>query len=183
MDDGLVESLVDVIQRVHAANAAYVQAGAHTKHDVVPARRLVVVTCMDSRIDTFAALGLQLGDAHIIRSAGARVTDDVLRSLRISNGVLHTRAVLLLGHTRCGLHDPEGALETKMTAQFGPPPGGAATWGAFLTPEAAVAEDCALLTSWAGRPDDLVVAGSVIDVDTGALHEVVPPVRPNGAGP
>jgi carbonic anhydrase len=71
--------------------------------DVRPSRRLAIVTCMDSRLDVFAALGLQVGEAHVLRNAGGVITDDVIRSLAISQRRLGTREVMLIHHTNCGM--------------------------------------------------------------------------------
>jgi carbonic anhydrase len=71
--------------------------------DVRPSRRLAVVTCMDSRLDVFAALGLRGGEAHILRNAGGVITDDVIRSLAVSQRRLGTREVMLIHHTNCGM--------------------------------------------------------------------------------
>ena len=68
-----------------------------------PARQLAVVTCMDARLDTYRALGLANGEAHIIRNAGGVVTDDVIRSLCLSQRALGTREIVLVHHTDCGL--------------------------------------------------------------------------------
>lgn len=70
---------------------------------VEPRRQLAIVSCMDSRIDLFGLLGLEIGDAHVIRNAGGVVTDDVIRSLSISQRLLNTEAILLIHHTDCGL--------------------------------------------------------------------------------
>jgi carbonic anhydrase len=70
----------------------------------VPQRSLLVLTCMDARIDPLSAFGLQLGDAHVLRNAGAEVTDDVLRSLRLSQTAAGTREVWVVGHTDCVAH-------------------------------------------------------------------------------
>jgi carbonic anhydrase len=69
-----------------------------------PRRSLLVLTCMDARIDPLSAFGLRLGDAHVLRNAGAEVTDDVLRSLRLSRAAAGTREVWLVGHTDCVAH-------------------------------------------------------------------------------
>jgi carbonic anhydrase len=69
-----------------------------------PRRSLLVLTCMDARIDPLSAFGLRLGDAHVLRNAGAEVTDDVLRSLRLSHAAAGTREVWLVGHTDCVAH-------------------------------------------------------------------------------
>ena len=90
------------ISRLLAANHEYA-ISRRTVADARPTRKLAVVTCMDCRIDVFAALGLHLGDAHVIRNAGGRVTDDVLRSLALSAHVLGVDTVIVMQHTKCGL--------------------------------------------------------------------------------
>src|SRR5688572_9584329 len=90
------------ISRLLAANEGYAAAREQVGNPR-PGRRLAVVTCMDSRIDVFAVLGLHLGDAHVIRNAGGRVTEDVLRSLALSSHVLGVDTVVLMQHTQCGL--------------------------------------------------------------------------------
>jgi carbonic anhydrase len=90
------------IAELLAANARYAE-GTILALGAKPARQLAVVTCMDARIDVFAALGLQLGDAHVIRNGGGRVTEDVLRSLALSTHVLGVRTVVVMQHTKCGL--------------------------------------------------------------------------------
>ena len=79
-----------------------------------PAKRLVIVTCMDGRVDPLAALGLSLGDANVIRNAGAVVSDDVLRSLHLSHATLGTRRALLIGHTDCAGHESDAATEASL---------------------------------------------------------------------
>ncbi|MFO7572934.1 MAG: carbonic anhydrase [Gaiellaceae bacterium] len=74
-----------------------------------PKRNVVVVTCMDARIDPLALLGLEIGDASVLRNAGGLVTDDVLRSLAVSHAVLGTREAIVIGHTECGLHGTSNA--------------------------------------------------------------------------
>src|SRR5215210_8698364 len=90
------------ISRLIDANHAYAAARANVA-DPRPSRHLAVVTCMDARIDVFAALGLHLGEAHVIRNAGGRVTDDVLRSLALSTHILGVHTVVVMQHTQCGL--------------------------------------------------------------------------------
>lgn len=86
-----------------AANTSYAKTFAHDHLERDPARRLVVVTCMDARIDTLAVLGLQEGEAHILRNAGGRVSEDVIRSLVVSTHLLGVRWVLVMHHTECGM--------------------------------------------------------------------------------
>jgi len=94
---------VNVIDDLVANNWSFA-ASLPVRHlDVRPIRRLAIVTCMDSRMDVFAALGLRNGEAHVLRNAGGVITDDVIRSLAISQRRLGTREVMLIHHTDCGM--------------------------------------------------------------------------------
>ncbi len=86
-----------------ANNARFAASLPDLHLDVRPRRRLVIVTCMDSRLDVFAALGLGEGEAHILRNAGGVITDDVIRSIAVSQRRLGTREVMLIHHTDCGM--------------------------------------------------------------------------------
>ena len=149
------------IDRLLAANEAY--ASAHgAPSDARPSRRLAVVTCMDARIDVFAVLGLQLGDAHVIRNAGGRVTDDVLRSLALSTHVLGVRTVAVMQHTRCGL---AGVTDEELRALTGADIG-------FLPVDdhaAAVRQDVATVVATPYLALVTTVAGLVYDVDSGRV--------------
>jgi len=79
-----------------------------------PSRKLVVITCMDARVDPLGALGLSLGEAHVIRNAGATISDDVLRSLNVSESMLGTRRAVLMGHTDCAGHETDAAMEAAL---------------------------------------------------------------------
>lgn len=108
----------DLLADVRAGNAAWAEALDPHALVTAPARQAAVVTCMDSRIDALAVFGFRLGDAHIVRNAGAVVTDDVERSLLLSQYAMGTRTVIVAGHTDCGLlgHDEEAtntAIETE----------------------------------------------------------------------
>ena len=165
---------MQVFDELLAGNRDYLEAGAHTSLPVRPRRHLAVVTCMDARIDVFAALGLDLGDAHVLRTAGGRLTEDVLRSLTLACHVLDVRAVAIVAHTDCGLKDPSGELVKRLTDVIGHPPW-PRDWHAFADESDAVREDAARLLAWPDRPEGLLVAGYVLDVHDGRLHEVVPP--------
>ncbi len=92
-----------VIDDLIANNEAFA-AGLPAQHlPIEPKRELVIVTCMDSRLDVFKALGLKEGDAHILRNAGGVITDDVIRSVAVSQRRLGTRSVMLIHHTDCGM--------------------------------------------------------------------------------
>src|SRR6266498_4225658 len=88
-----------------------------------PRLRMAVIACMDSRLDLFGALGLDIGDAHLIRNAGGLPTDDVLRSLALSQRALGTREVVLIHHTECGMQGfDDQAFRAELTAEAGEAP-------------------------------------------------------------
>ena len=152
------------------ANANYVGTfpGGRPKQ---PKLQLTVIECMDSRLDTFAALGLQIGDAHIIRNGGGLITDDVLRSLAISQRALGTRAVMIMHHTDCGMHGfDDTAFRAELAAESGQEP----TWDVpgFTDIEGKVRESIAAVRNcgWILHRDD--VRGFVYDVQTGKITEV-----------
>jgi carbonic anhydrase len=150
--------------RLHAARFG----GAHS---VVPDKHLAIVTCMDSRIDVFGMFGLAIGDAHVIRNAGGLVTDDVLRSLVLSQRVLETRAVILVHHTDCGLlkiHDDEFAERLRAELGVAPP----YTFGAFDDVDAAVRRAIARVRDHVFLPHRDHVRGFVYEVETGVLREI-----------
>lgn len=153
------------IARILDANAAYAASRA-TVADAKPSRHLAVVTCMDARIDVFAALGLHLGDAHVIRNAGGRVTEDVLRSLALSTHVLDVDTVVLMQHTKCGL---TGVTDDELRRITGADMG-------FLSIDdhgAALREDLEHLSSKPYLQHVKVIAGFVFDVETGEIADVV----------
>jgi carbonic anhydrase len=94
---------MDTIDELLANNRDFAAALPERHLDVHPSRRLAIVTCMDSRLDVFAALGLGDGEAHVLRNAGGVITDDVIRSLAVSQRRLGTREVMLIHHTHCGM--------------------------------------------------------------------------------
>jgi len=91
------------IDDLYANNEEFAASLAAQHLDVRPSRQLAIVTCMDSRLDVFSALGLGDGEAHVLRNAGGVVSDDVIRSLAISQRLLGTREVMLIHHTDCGM--------------------------------------------------------------------------------
>lgn len=108
------------------ANAAYAAGFEAGDLSVMPAERLAIVTCMDARLDPLGALGLRVGDAHVIRNAGAVVTDAEIRALAVSQRKLGTRDVLVVQHTDCGMRQvDEAALQRDLAEETGVDPG----WG------------------------------------------------------
>jgi carbonic anhydrase len=158
------------IARLLEANEGYAAARANVA-DARPGRRLAVVTCMDARIDVFAVLGLHLGEAHVIRNAGGRVTDYVLRSLALSRHVLGFDTVVVMQHTKCGL---AGVSDDELRALTG------ADLGFFPIDDhaAALNEDIELLTTRPYLAPLKVIAGLVYDVESGEIEDVVRWSRP-----
>jgi carbonic anhydrase len=154
-----------------AHNAAF--AAEFHDHDlqVAPMRHLAVVACMDSRMDIFKLLGLRNGEAHIIRNAGGVVTDDVIRSLCLSQRKLGTREIVLLHHTNCGLQlVSEDEFKAELEAELGIKP-----WWAlepFTDPYADVRQSMQrlLLTPFVQHKEH--IRGFVYDVTTGQINEV-----------
>jgi carbonic anhydrase len=94
---------VDRIDELVASNRDFADSQRAQQLDARPSRQLAIVTCMDARIDVLAALGLSVGEAHVLRNAGGVITDDVIRSLAISQRRLGTREVMLIHHSKCGM--------------------------------------------------------------------------------
>ncbi len=94
---------METIDALIENNERFAYSLAERHLDVRPSKQLAIVTCMDSRLDVFAALGLGDGEAHVLRNAGGIITDDVIRSLAISQRKLGTREVMLIHHTDCGM--------------------------------------------------------------------------------
>jgi carbonic anhydrase len=155
---------VSEIARLLGANAAYA-TGRRPVVGLRPSRNLAVVTCMDTRIDVPAVLGLQLGDAHVLRNAGGRVTQDVLRSLAVSTHVLGTETVVVMQHTGCGLVGvSEDDLRNSTGADI-----------EFLTiadHAAALQTDIDLVAATPYLDSVRLVAGFLYDVETGKIHEM-----------
>jgi carbonic anhydrase len=135
----------------------------------VAAKELAVLTCIDSRIDPLAMLGLQPGDAKIIRNAGARVTDDALRSLVLAVNLLGAKRVCVVQHTECAM---AGSTEDEVRGRIEAATGADATGWQFLATtdqHATLASDIARIRACPLIPGDLVVGGFVFDVHTGEL--------------
>lgn len=136
-----------------------------------PRRHLAVVACMDSRMDIFQMLGMAHGDAHIIRNAGGVVTDDVIRSLVLSQRLLGTREVILIHHTNCGLQKVnEDDFKHEIEKECGIRP-----WWAlesFRDPAQSVRQNMNRLRLSPFITHKLHIRGFVYDVDDGNLREV-----------
>jgi carbonic anhydrase len=135
-----------------------------------PRRSIAVLACMDTRIDPFPMLGLERGDAHIIRNAGGLATDDAIRSLSISQRLLGTTEVVVVMHDGCGLHGASEDAFAQALAADGVLP----NWrlGAFDDVEATLRHSLLRLRSSRELPARDHIRGFVFDPETGALREV-----------
>lgn len=154
-----------------ARNRAYADSFEHAGHQVPPTQHIAIVACMDSRLDVPSLLGLEFGDAHVIRNAGGVVTDDVIRSLCVSQRKLGTREIVLVHHTDCGLSTiGEDSFRAELLDELGVTP----TWPveAFTDAHADVAQSMRRLRESPFVPYTDALRGFVFDVDTGLLDEV-----------
>lgn len=141
-----------------------------------PARKLAAVVCMDARLDPLPLLGLQLGDAHIIRNAGGRVTEDALRSLAISERLLGTDTVIVIHHTDCGmLTFSNDQIRDRIKRELGEAAYAVAEHTNFLPfpdLEQSVRDDVAAIKASPLIPKNIPVYGFIYDVHTGKLAQV-----------
>jgi carbonic anhydrase len=162
---------MDVIDELLANNETYAASSPDQHLDVRPRRRLAIVTCMDSRLDVFAALGLGDGEAHILRNAGGVITDDVIRSLAISQRKLGTREVMLIHHTDCGMQKiTDDGFRAELQDATGVSPAFAVE--SFKDVDADVRQSILRVRRCQFLLHRDSVRGFVYDVDSGALREV-----------
>jgi carbonic anhydrase len=150
----------------------------------VPAGGVVIVACMDARIDLGRMLGLRDGEANVLRNAGGVVTDDVIRSLAISQRLLGTTEILVIQHTDCGM---QGITDDGFAARLMSESGTKPRWraGAFSDPHASVRDSISQIKASPFVPHTDTVRGFVLDVVTGELAEVrlVPDGSSSGGDP
>ena len=164
------------IQKMLEANRAF--AASFTQGDVPtpPARRVAILTCMDARIHPAKALGLEIGDAHIIRNAGGRASDDAIRSLIISSRLLGTTEFAVIHHTDCGmLAFTNGDLHAKLKEETGED-ASAIDFLPFADLEQSVRDDVDRIVQTPFIDPSIEVSGYIYDVHTGAVEQVVAPV-------
>ena len=162
---------MSAIDTLLANNATY--AASFDKGDLPlpPATKVAVIACMDARLNVFGALGLQEGDAHVIRNAGGVVTDDAIRSLAISQRLLGTEEIVLIHHTGCGmLTFNDEAFKRSIQDETGIKPEWAAE--AFDDLDEDIRQSIARIKANPFLPHRDSVRGFVYDVNTGALREV-----------
>jgi carbonic anhydrase len=160
-----------VLDEVLAANAEYAaNFGARSELALPPARGFAILTCMDARLDPAKYAGLSEGDAHVIRNAGGRATDDAIRSLVISHKLLGTKEWFVIHHTECGM---ESLTEEKLRSVLGPSLEGTySDWLTISQREHSVLDDVAQLRAHPLVPKAIPIYGYIYNVKTGRLLEV-----------
>jgi carbonic anhydrase len=166
------DSAGSVIDRLVEANRQYAAEFTDPGMDAHPVQRVAVVACMDARLDLHAALGLRLGDCHTIRNAGGVVTDDVIRSLTISQRALGTRSVMLVHHTGCGLQKLTEDFRHELEMEVGQRPVWAVESFRDVDQDVRQSMQRVRTSPFLLHTDD--VRGFVFDVAKGLLREIVP---------
>jgi carbonic anhydrase len=161
----------DAFADVIAANAEYAAHSAPSELPATAAKGLAVVTCMDSRIDPLRMLGLQPGDAKILRNAGARATRDVLRTLVLASYLLGVNRIMIVAHTNCRMAGGTEADVHEAIAAAGGPDTRSISFLTTQDQQAAIREDVQRVRSWPYLVD-VTVGGFCYDLKTGQLHRV-----------
>jgi len=162
---------MSVIDEILEHNEEYVGQFSGATLPIPPAKKLAVVTCMDARLETGVLLKLVEGDAHVIRNAGGVVTDDVIRSLTISQRLLGTREIMLIHHTDCGMVTfTDDDLKQQIVEDTGLKP--AFAMETFRDVEEDVHQSMARVHASPFIPHKQEVRGFIYDVDSGHLREV-----------
>lgn len=153
-------------------NRQYARAFKEGGKPAPPARRVAILTCMDARLHPERFLGLEIGDAHVIRNAGGRASDDAIRSLIVSSHLLGTRQYLVIHHSDCGMVTlSNDHLRNKLAAETGAD-ASHIDFLPFSDPEESVRDDVQRIRESPFIPTDISVAGFVYDVETGELTSV-----------
>ncbi len=161
---------MSVVNKLLEGNASYSESFDKDDLPMPPARRVAVVACMDARLDVYRMLGLELGEAHVIRNAGGVITDDAIRSLVISQRLLGTQEILLIHHTDCGMltfRDDEVKAQIFQELGLRPP----FALEAFEDPEEDIRQSITRIKASPFILHKDAVRGFVFDVKTGRLTE------------
>jgi carbonic anhydrase len=159
---------VSVVEEIRSANDSYASEFGKGELPMPPARRFAVVTCMDARLDPAKFLGLEEGEAHVIRNAGGVVEDDALRSLVISHHLLGTQEALVIGHTDCGMLTFQNE---DLHSRLGPE-SESIDFLPFPDVAARVRESVETIERSPLLPDSFSATGFVYDVKSGRLDPV-----------
>ena len=158
---------VENLRRILEANARYAESAHSSSLAAMPAQNLVVITCMDCRLNPYEAFGLAAGEAHVLRNAGGIVTGDTLRSLIVSHGLLGTKEAVVIMHTDCGMAKySEREVRAKLGLGRARRP---FRFGCFTSVEEALAESLAKIRRCSLLPPNFKVHGLIFDVTDGRL--------------
>jgi carbonic anhydrase len=160
------------VQEFQKANAAYASSFNKGNLPMPPGRRVAVLTCMDARLDPARFLGLEEGDAHVIRNAGGRASDDAIRSLTISEQLLGTNEVVVIHHTDCGMLTFSNADLRKKLKQELNADAEHVDFLPFKDLEQSVRDDVATIKNSPFIPKNIEVSGFIYDVRSGRLLPV-----------
>jgi carbonic anhydrase len=167
---------MSIVSDLMAANEQYAARFTAGDLPVPPRLRLIVLTCMDARIDPLRALGLAEGDAHVLRNSGGRPTGDMIRSIAVSQEVLDTREIVVIHHTECGsVRITNESIRQRLAGSLGDAAGRAAAGIDFLPftdLEQSVRDDIATLRSSPLLRPETAISGFIFDVKTGRIHPV-----------
>jgi carbonic anhydrase len=156
------------------ANRGYAASFRDASLEIAPAKPVLLLTCLDARVDPGRILGLGVGDAHVIRNAGGRTTDDAIRSATISSWLLGTREFVVMHHTDCGMTKfTDDALHGMIRDATGVDVSDQ-EYLSFVDPEEGLREDVARLRGVRVLPEGVTVSGWIYDVRTGRVTSVVP---------
>ncbi|ROV86786.1 hypothetical protein VMCG_10940 [Cytospora schulzeri] len=164
------------VENLKEKNATYASHFKHGHLALPPAKRYLIVTCMDARIDPISAFGISLGDAHVIRNAGGSAKES-LRSIMVSEQLLGTNEIMVIKHTGCGMLTFTNEDAHAVVAQeLGPTAAAEIStldFMPFTNVENAVKEDVEFLGKQSSVPKDVTVTGWVYEVETGQVRQVV----------
>lgn len=161
-------AMADPFQDILQGNARY-RSGHVAIESGTPKRRLAVVTCIDARIDPLEVLGLGVGDAKVLRNAGARVTDDVIRSLAVAAAALGVERIAVIQHTRCAMASVPEEEAARLVADATGADVSATAFGTIDDQEVVLTDDVAVLRASPLIPDSVTIAGFILDLETGTL--------------
>lgn len=162
----------DEFSDVLASNASFVSDFQYSELTGTARKGLAIVTCMDSRISPLAVVGMQAGDAKILRNAGARVTEDVLRTLVLASYLLGVNRVLVMPHTDCRMaNDDEASIHTMIKNQFGVDTS-SLEFRAVSNQRDALTEDVARIRAYPLLQKGVSVAGAIYNVSTGQIEPI-----------
>jgi carbonic anhydrase len=163
---------MSVFDEMLAHNARYAETFGLGHLQTPPVRKLVILTCMDSRMDLEQLLGLQVGDAHMIRNAGGLATDDAIRSLLLSTHLLGTRAIAVIQHTECGLLSiTDEQMRFRLSSEMGRD-ASHLEFHSFTDLDRNVTAQVLRIREHPFLPKNIEVRGYIYEVKKGSLHEV-----------